>query len=135
MVSYFKEDTKFDFKEKRLTNRWLKLVAESEIVTGSENSTPTPRGIYYLQNKETYVTMLGPLLQDGTTRSYYTLVKYWLPYDIDNGIGMHDATWRTTFGGDIYLENGSHGCVNLPEAVAAVLFEQLSVGTPVVVFG
>lgn len=31
MVSYFKEDTKFDFKEKRLTNRWLKLVAESEI--------------------------------------------------------------------------------------------------------
>ncbi len=31
MVSYFKEDTTFDFKEKRLTNRWLKLVAESEI--------------------------------------------------------------------------------------------------------
>ena len=31
MVSYFKEDTKFDFKEKRRTNRWLKLVAESEI--------------------------------------------------------------------------------------------------------
>ena len=31
MVSYFNEDTKFDFKEKRLTNRWLKLVAESEI--------------------------------------------------------------------------------------------------------
>ena len=111
------------------------LVCESEIVTGSENSTPTPRGIYFLQNKETYVTMLGPLLQDGVTRSYYTLVKYWLPYDIDNGIGMHDAAWRTTFGGDIYLENGSHGCVNLPEAVASVLFEQMSVGTPVVVFG
>ena len=31
MVSYFTEDTKFAFKEKRLTNRWLKLVAESEI--------------------------------------------------------------------------------------------------------
>ena len=31
MVSYFKEDTNFDFKEKRRTNRWLKLVAESEI--------------------------------------------------------------------------------------------------------
>ena len=31
MVSYFNEDIKFDFKEKRLTNRWLKLVAESEI--------------------------------------------------------------------------------------------------------
>ena len=31
MVSYFTEDTKFSFKEKRLTSRWLKLVAESEI--------------------------------------------------------------------------------------------------------
>ena len=31
MVSYYTEDTKFAFKEKRLTSRWLKLVAESEI--------------------------------------------------------------------------------------------------------
>ena len=31
MVTYFSEDTSFIFKEKRLTNRWLKLVAESEI--------------------------------------------------------------------------------------------------------
>ena len=31
MVAYYTEDTKFLFKEKRLTNRWLKLVAESEI--------------------------------------------------------------------------------------------------------
>ena len=31
MVSYFTEDTKFAFKEKRLTSRWLKFVAESEV--------------------------------------------------------------------------------------------------------
>ena len=30
MVSYFTEDTKFAIKEKRLTSRWLKFVAESE---------------------------------------------------------------------------------------------------------
>ena len=30
MVSYFTEDTSFAFKEKRLTSRWLKFVAESE---------------------------------------------------------------------------------------------------------
>lgn len=30
MVTYYTEDTKFTFKEKRLTNRWLKFVAESE---------------------------------------------------------------------------------------------------------
>ena len=30
MVSYYTEDTSFNFKEKRLTSRWLKFVAESE---------------------------------------------------------------------------------------------------------
>ena len=30
MVSYFNEDIVFPFKEKRLTSRWLKFVAESE---------------------------------------------------------------------------------------------------------
>ena len=31
MVTYFREDTSFVFKDRRLNNRWLKLVAESEI--------------------------------------------------------------------------------------------------------
>lgn len=31
MISYFFEDTKFIFKGKTLNNKWLKLVAESEI--------------------------------------------------------------------------------------------------------
>ena len=31
MVSYFTQDIKFSFPEKRRTSRWLKLVAESEI--------------------------------------------------------------------------------------------------------
>ena len=30
MVSYFTQDCKFSFKDKRLTSRWLKFVAESE---------------------------------------------------------------------------------------------------------
>lgn len=30
MVSYFKEDTSFAFKEKRLTSSWLKFVAQAE---------------------------------------------------------------------------------------------------------
>ena len=31
MISYFNEDTDFVFKGKQLNNRWLKMVAESEI--------------------------------------------------------------------------------------------------------
>ena len=50
MVSYFKEDTKFDFKEKRLTNRWLKLVAESEIRRLGDISIILDINIKYLQH-------------------------------------------------------------------------------------
>lgn len=31
MIRYFNQDIKFEFKPKLLTNRWLKMVAESEI--------------------------------------------------------------------------------------------------------
>ena len=110
------------------------LMLETDIVSGSEYTTPTPRGIFYIQNREQNVTLLGPYLADGKTRSYTTLVKYWLPFDIANGIGLHDASWRAEFGGDTYLGGGSHGCVNMPEAVVANLFYIVSVGTPVLVF-
>ena len=109
------------------------LTLESDIVSGSEYTTPTPRGIFYIQNREQNVTLLGPYLADGKTRSYTTLVKYWLPFDIANGVGLHDASWRAEFGGDIYRGGGSHGCVNMPEAVVANLFYIVSVGTPVLV--
>ena len=32
MVSYYTEDILFNFKERRLTSRWLKFVAESELM-------------------------------------------------------------------------------------------------------
>ena len=80
------------------------------------------------------IALLAAYLADGKTRSYTTLVKYWLPFDIANGVGLHDASWRAEFGGDIYLGGGSHGCVNMPESVVANLFYIVSVGTPVLVF-
>ena len=30
--------------------------------------------------------------------------------------------WRADFGGDIYLKDGSHGCINLPPEAAEELF-------------
>ena len=53
----------------------------------------------------------------------------------NRGIGFHDATWRSRFGGEIYLTAGSHGCVNLPFAAAKELYENVYSGLPVVVFG
>ena len=52
----------------------------------------------------------------------------------NGNIGMHDANWREKFGGTEYLTNGSHGCVNLPPSAAAVIFENVQAGMPVILY-
>ena len=53
---------------------------------------------------------------------------------IGGGWGLHDADWRSSFGGSIYKGGGSHGCVNLPPDVAKKMYAQMEVGTPVIVY-
>lgn len=108
---------------------WLykdgKLIIESDLVSGSEDKGyGTPGGLYYIKYKELNATLRG--------EDYETPVSYWIPFN--GGIGLHDAWWRTEFGGDIYLTNGSHGCINLPESVAKTIYENVSAGTPVVCY-
>ena len=47
---------------------------------------------------------------------------------------MHDAKWRSSFGGTIYKTGGSHGCINLPPSVAKTIFDNISAGTPVICY-
>ena len=47
---------------------------------------------------------------------------------------LHDASWRSSFGGNIYKTSGSHGCVNLPPAAAKKIFENIEDGDPVIVY-
>ena len=103
-------------------------VLDSGVVSGNvskHNTTPT--GLFFVYAKQ------RDRVLHGENNSYNTKVKYWMPFD--GGVGLHDAWWRSNFGGSIYLEHGSHGCVNLPSGVAAELYEMISVGTPVIVFG
>ena len=66
-------------------------------------------------------------------KTYNAFVHYWMPIDTRTGVGLHDATWRNKFGGDIYYSNGSHGCINLPYEAAKTIFENISSGIPVIV--
>ena len=50
------------------------------------------------------------------------------------GVGIHDATWRSQFGGDYYLTDGSHGCINTPYSIVEIIFNNIEVGTPVVMY-
>jgi lipoprotein-anchoring transpeptidase ErfK/SrfK len=52
----------------------------------------------------------------------------------DGGIGLHDATWRDEFGGEIYKTDGSHGCVNLPKETAKIIYENIDKTMPIIVW-
>ena len=64
--------------------------------------------------------------------NYETPVTYWMPFA--GNVGMHDATWRSSFGGSIYKYSGSHGCINLPLDAAKVIFENVKKNYPVLVY-
>lgn len=97
-----------------------KLVLSSDIVTGVNNGTPT--GNYRVLNKARNVTLKGA--------DYTSFVNYWIAF-IGHSYGIHDASWRTNFGGSIYKYNGSHGCINMPYTNASKLYNMVDIGTPV----
>ena len=89
----------------------------------------TPQGTYSLAYKSKNKTLRGTKKPDGTYE-YETPVAYWMPFN--GGIGFHDATWQSSFGGNRYLSHGSHGCVNMPKDKAAALYDLIPDGCPVV---
>lgn len=116
-----------------LTNQHLyyyvdgKLVLDNDIVSGwlyNPNNYKTPGGLFAMDNKAYKVDLVGA--------NYRTPVTYWMGFN--GGIGIHDATWRSRFGGDIYKYDGSHGCINLPLGFAAQVYEIADPGMPVLCY-
>lgn len=102
-----------------------KLLLTSKIVTGQKNEYDTPKGIYQIRGKAKEVYLIG--------EDYKSWVDYWMLIDSKTQIGLHDAQWRSTFGGTIYKYNGSHGCINLPYNVAKKIYNTAPVGTKVII--
>lgn len=100
------------------------LVVSTPVTTGTAGSYDTPVGLYEIQGMDTNVTLRG--------EGYASPVTYWIPFN--GGIGIHDASWRSSYGGTVYLSSGSHGCVNTPYAAVETIFENAYVGEPVVVY-
>ena len=59
-------------------------------------------------------------------------MEYWIAFN--GSQGLHDATWRGEFGGEIYTYYGSHGCVNTPLSAVKLIYDQIEEGVPVVVY-
>ena len=112
------------------------LVFSSDIVTGNDDFAPEseaiPEGTYYVQYKKRGATLSGA--------DYTEYVEYWIGFGSESyynggqGIGFHDASWRAEFGGNIWKNDPSHGCVNMPTDMVARLYELADIGTPVNVY-
>lgn len=101
------------------------LIVDTDVVTGCHNKGwDTHTGVYAIMYKERDATLVG--------EGYNSAVSYWMPFYAN--VGIHDASWRSSFGGSIYLNNGSHGCVNTPTENAATIYNNIEKGVPVVVY-
>ncbi len=107
------------------------LVIESDLVSGDiSDGHATSSGVYPIAYKERDTILRGGDEEEGT--DYESFVKYWMPFN--GGQGLHDASWRWSFGGEIYTYSGSHGCVNLPTETARVIYENIEEGTAVILY-
>lgn len=103
-------------------------IVSSDFVSGNPSrGWGTPTGTYQITYKER-----DAILGVNSGADYRSPVSYWMPFN--GNVGMHDATWRNSFGGTIYKTNGSHGCINLPLDKAEKIYENISAGVPVIVY-
>lgn len=130
------QDALSNYLEIDLTRQkvWLyrngRCVVSGKCVTGNvAGGHSTPTGMFYLSYKTTDTYLTGKN-NDGS--KYNSHVNYWMPFN--GGIGLHDATWRSRFGGTIYRYNGSHGCINLPYSVAKKIYENINYKTLIIVY-
>lgn len=112
-----------DLKDQRITLYCENDVLITSKIVSGKPSTPTNIGSFKIKTKETNRYLKG--------EDYNTYVNFWMPFD--GGIGLHDATWRKKFGDEIYLKKGSHGCINLPYEIAEYIYNNVNVGTKVLV--
>ncbi|WP_420489766.1 L,D-transpeptidase family protein [Neobacillus drentensis] len=109
-----------------------KLVVTTNVVTGKHNTgNDTSKGVWYVLYKRSPSTLTGREL--GGDERYSVEVNYWAPFTND-GQGFHDASWRSNWSSNAYLNAGSHGCVNTPPDVMKIVYDNLSTYEPVVIY-
>ncbi len=101
------------------------LQADTDIVSGNiSKNNGSPDGVFKIVYKESPATLVG--------ENYESDVTYFMPFAYN--VGIHDADWRSSFGGDIYKTSGSHGCINVPKSAAEKLYGIVEKGTPVIAY-
>lgn len=126
-----KDDIGDSYVEIDLTNQKVyvynlgELIVSSDVVTGNPSrGFETPKSVDPITYKTTNAILTGP--------GYESPVDYWIPFNGD--VGLHDASWQSRFGGNVYKTKGSRGCINLPTNIAEKIYDNVYKGMPVIVY-
>lgn len=103
-------------------------ILDTYVVTGNDDGYHnTPTGVYSIWQRQSPATLVGS--------GYSSRVSYWLAFTY-SGCGIHDASWRSAgeYGGTTYKGNGSHGCVNTPYNKVKTIYNNVGIGTKVILY-
>lgn len=100
------------------------IYVDTPITSGSLAHGGTDPRVVYVYTKIPNKWLNGP--------TWHNFVKYWVA--IQGSIGIHDASWRKEYGGQNYIYNGSHGCINTPLDAMEKIYDKVEIGTPVIVY-
>lgn len=107
------------------------LLFDTDVTTGTD-SVPgrrTPTGMFMTMDWNTEYTMRG---------SYGTAFSHYFIRLTPKGVGIHDSSWRSKYGGTEYINNGSHGCINTPYDKVKLFYDTLhpmaKSGVPVIIY-
>ena len=104
---------------------------ESDVVSGlPTEKRETAQGAFAIPYKQSPANLVGQ--GGGPGESWDVMVQYWMPFH--DGQGLHDASWQSVFGGNVYTYAGSQGCVNLPPDVAAIVYEYMEENVAVILY-
>lgn len=111
------------------------VILTTPVVTGKP-STPSDKGLFEIYDISHSRYLIGP--------NYKSYVDIMMKYN--GGEGLHDAEYHThedgfrhgwrdasAFGGDTYLKNGSHGCINMLHEDVMTVSDYVDIGTKVLV--
>ena len=113
------------------------IILTTPVVTGKPK-TPSDKGLFEIYDISHSRYLIDP---NGEYKSYVDIMmKY------NGGEGLHDAEYHThedgfshgwrnasAFGGDTYLKNGSHGCINMLHEDVMTVSDYVDIGTKVLV--